>query len=50
MKPKEECKWCMATQHIIRDIDDDIPEEMKHRCSACHETWREDNLSRDTDQ
>lgn len=42
MKAKEDCKWCMSTQDIEREIHDAMPLEFKHRCSACHEVWHEE--------
>lgn len=41
MRTKEECDWCMSTQHIERKIEPPMPEEFKHRCSACRELWDE---------
>lgn len=43
MKKKEDCTWCMSTQHIERKIGEGMPEEYKYRCSACHEIWAEEN-------
>lgn len=48
MRSKEECKWCMSTQDIIRKIRPDMPEEFKHRCSACHEQWDESHMDSDS--
>jgi hypothetical protein len=42
MRTKEECRWCMSTQHIERKISPQMPEEFKFRCSACHEMWAEE--------
>ena len=38
MRPKEECNWCMSTQHIIRST----------RCSACIELWDETHITCDS--
>ena len=46
MKSKEECKWCMSTQHIERKISPEMPEEFKYRCSACHEAWADEQLEK----
>ena len=44
-KTKETCKWCMSTQHIKRKISKYMPKEYEYRCSACHETfWEENNI------
>ncbi len=43
MRKKEDCTWCMSTQHIERKIGSGQPEEFKFRCSACHELWNEEN-------
>jgi hypothetical protein len=47
MRAKEECSWCMSTQHIEREIGPDMPEEFKFRCSACHEEWTESHINCD---
>lgn len=43
MKKKEDCSWCMSTQHIIRDAPPPFPPEFASRCSACHEEWGDEN-------
>lgn len=51
MRKKEECNWCMSTQHIIRKISNFVPEEFKNRCSACHEKfWEEHNICDNCDK
>ena len=47
MKPKEECKWCMSTQDIIRPMRPGMPEELRNRCSACTELWNESHIDCD---
>lgn len=47
MKNKEDCPWCMSTQHIERKICEGMPEEFKYRCSACHEEWAEGLVEED---
>jgi len=42
MKKKEDCRWCLATQHIKRDVPEHMPIEYEYRCSACHEQFYEE--------
>lgn len=43
MRSLEECNWCKTTPHIERKISKYMPEEYKHRCSACHEQFWEEH-------
>jgi hypothetical protein len=43
MKAKEECAWCLFTQHVRRSITPPMPKELQFRCSTCHEEWTEEN-------
>lgn len=47
MRKKEDCNWCMSTQHIERKAEPPMPEEFKHRCSSCHEQWVETHMECD---
>jgi hypothetical protein len=47
VKNKEDCQWCMNTQHIDRKIFGNMPDEYRFRCSGCHEEWAESHVECD---
>ena len=42
-KKKEDCSWCISTQHIKRKISTYTPKEYEYRCSACLESFWEEH-------